>query len=114
MSLSSLLGFNNKVITIWERRPTEKKNEIGKEIYEYIKHTVKGRWEYKTKVFRKNGVEKTSVAMVIVPFNPIDKHLLFEKGECISEEPGKESLNFISYEEVSRLGEDTIEWIIYL
>lgn len=114
MTLGEMLGFNKDLITIWEKHPTDQKDEIGRPKIIFIKHIVKGRWEYKTKVIRKNGTDITSTAMLIVPFNPYGKELLYERLENQADFPGKEALKSLSYEEVSQLGGETVEWIIYI
>lgn len=113
-SLSERLGYNNDFISIFEAIETDEKNEIGKPVLKYIKHLVKGMWEYKVKTIRKNGVNLTSFATLKIPFNPYKKKLYYEKGISPDEKPGKDAVESLSFEEVTRLRSETIEWIIYL
>lgn len=115
MSLNDRLGYNYEFITIWEKHPTTQKDEILNSKNIFIKHVVKGRWEYKVKTIRKNGTEVTSTAMLIVPFNPLGKELFYERGRAEEELPdSKKVLKSINFEEITRLRRETIEWIIYI
>ena len=114
MSLGSRLGYNNDLITIWELHPISQKDDLGRPKKVYIKTIVKGRWEYKTKTIRKNGTETTSTAMLIVPFNPYGKEILYELGGNASDSPGVNTFKSLSFEEVTRLRRATIEWIVYI
>lgn len=115
MSLNDRLGYNYEFITIWEKHPTTQKDEVLNSKNIFIKHVVKGRWEYKVKTIRKNGKEETTKAELIVPFNPLGKALFFQRGETDEELPNaKKAFESISFEEITRLRRETIEWIIYI
>lgn len=115
MTLNERLGYNNEFITIWEKHPINQKDELLNLKNVFIKHVVKGQWEYKTKILRKNGIEIESTAVLIVPFNPMGKELFYEKGKSIDEVPNsKKVFKSISFEEITRLRRETIEWIIYI
>lgn len=115
MSLNDRLGYNYEFITIWEKHPTTQKDEMLNSKSIFIKHVVKGRWEYKVKTIRKNGKEETTKAKLIVPFNPLGKELLYERGKTDEELPDTKKVSkSISFEENKRLRRETVEWIIYI
>lgn len=115
MTLNERLGYNNEFITIWEKYPITQKDELLNLKNIFIKHVVKGQWEYKVKTIRKDGKEEITKAKLIVPFNPLEKELFFQRGKTDEELPNaKKAFKSISFEEITRLRRETIEWIIYI